>query len=274
MISHPLNRYLPEALEVTNRVARTFALAIRLLPGEVRDDVYLLYYVCRLLDDLVDDRRPGARSRLETVRAWALGTGPAAGREEVILEHLLARYPSMPRDAIVDFCAGQLESLEPPFLLTEDDLDQHCYAVAGTVGRMMAGILGVSDPRADAAARALGIAMQRTNILRDIDEDLSEGRVYIPRVTLDRFGITDLNACDRSSLLRHEIMLADAWYDLGLAGIRYLESGAWQVRAAGMMYRAILRQIEADGLGLIRPHRASVALHRKLWLVTRALIAT
>jgi phytoene synthase len=174
----------------------------------------------------------------------------------------------------VDFCDGQIEGLQPPAIVTEDDLDRHCYAVAGTVGRMMGGILGISDPRADAAARALGIAMQRTNILRDIDEDLREGRVYLPRTTLQRFGIRDLRHSDRSGLLRHEIMLADSWYDLGLAGIRFLESGGRQVRAASMMYRAILRQIEADGLGRIRPHRASVSLHRKMWLVTRAFIAT
>jgi phytoene synthase len=263
---------LPEAMELTNRVARTFSLAIRFLPIEVRDDVYLLYYVCRVLDDLVDRRRPEARSRLEAVRRWARGGGPATGTEEIVLQHLVDRHPAIPRDAIVAFCEGQLEGLEPPVIVTEADLDRHSYLVAGTVGRIMAAILGVRDPRADVAARALGIAMQRTNILRDIDEDLREGRIYLPRETLRCFAVADLRHSDRARLLRHEIMLADAWYTQGLAGIRFLERGGRQVRAAALMYRAILRQIEADGLGQVRPHRAAVGLHRKMWLVTRALV--
>jgi phytoene synthase len=115
--------------------------------------------------------------------------------------------------------------------------------------------------------------MQRTNVLRDIDEDLQEGRIYLPLESLQRFGIADLRHADRSQLLQHEIMLADAWYNRGLAGLRYLERGRRQVRAAAFMYRAILRQIESDGLGRRRPHRASVPLQRKVWHMTRALVS-
>ena len=272
MMATAADPYLEEAIEVTSRVARTFSLAIRFLPAPLRHDVYLLYLVCRTLDDLVDDGHPQAGRRLQEVRAWATGEGGALDREEVILDHLCRRHPAMPRDAIADFCEAQLMSIGPVRIETEEALDRYSYGVAGTVGRLMAGILGTSDGRADAAARALGIAMQRTNILRDLDEDLSKGCIYLPEATLRRFGIEDLGRDDRSALLRYQITVAEQWYDIGLAGIRYLRVGGWQVRAAALMYRAILQQIEADGLGRRRPHRASVPTPRKLLLVTQALV--
>lgn len=272
MVANPvIEESLPAAVEVTNRVARTFALAIRFLPAPVRRDVYLLYLVCRILDDLVDTAQPEARRRIEQVRAWAEHGGPANGREEEILADLFRRYPAMPRHAVVDFCDGQLDELDAVPIETEDDLDLHSYRVAGTVGLLMTGILGVSDPAAQGAARALGIAMQRTNILRDIDEDLVRGRVYIPTQTMVELGIRDLARDDRTDLLKLEIAIADRRYDEGLAGVRYLLRGGRSVRAAGMMYREILRQLEREGLGRVRPQRVSVTTRRKLWLAGRAL---
>src|SRR5437763_12946254 len=103
MTAPSIHGILPDAVELTNRVARTYARAIKFLPAPVRDHVYLLYYVCRVLDDLVDYRQPGARERLQAVRAWVLTGGPVVGKEEAVLEHLLQRYPDIPRDAIVDF---------------------------------------------------------------------------------------------------------------------------------------------------------------------------
>jgi len=273
MVEHPVvQESLSTAIEVTNRVARTFSLAIRLLPASVRDDVYLLYFVCRTLDDLVDTGQADARRRIEQVRAWAEGLAPPAGHDEALLEYLFSRYPAMPRDAVADYCIGQLDELDAVDIETEDDLDLHAYRVAGTVGRLMAGLLGVKDPAADASATALGIAMQRTNILRDIDEDLARGRVYIPAQTMKAVGVMDLSRDSRERLLEVEIVIAGRWYERGLAGTEYLVRGRRQVRAAGLMYREILRQLERDGLGAIRPNRVSVSGGRKLWLVGRAMV--
>lgn len=263
---------LPSAIDVTNRVARTFSLAIRFLPLRLRHDVYLLYFVVRTLDDLVDTQRPEARNRIEQVAAWAEDGGATTRREETILDYLFEQYPAMPRDAVTDFCLGQLDELNATCIETEEDLDRHAYRVAGTVGRLMAGLLGVTREDALARAKALGIAMQRTNILRDIDEDLARGRIYVPRETLDAVRIRDLANDDRSDLLQAEIAIADRWYDEGLGGTAYLVHGGWQVRAAGLMYREILRELERDGLGRSRPRRVSVSAQRKLWLVTRAAL--
>jgi phytoene synthase len=269
--SSHMQSYLQEAVVTTNRVAKTFALATRLLPSEVRPDVYLLYLVCRQLDDLVDFGEPEAEDRLGRTIAWA-EDGAVSSPESEILEYLAGRYAGLPRDAVSDFCQGQLRDMHPFLVETEAELDLYAYQVAGTVGRLMAAILGVLDPSADRAARALGIAMQRTNILRDIDEDLGRARCYLPLQTLTLSGVTDLKSDDRSLLLRVEIAIADHWYEQALPGTALLRRGGRPVRAAGLMYRQILRQIEREGRGRRRPCRAVVPSHRKLLGVVQALL--
>ena len=197
-----------------DRVARSFSLAARFLPADRRRDVELLYLVMRTLDDLVDvdvraggSTRTAALERIERIRAWsrssqgaptdgealgAPGRGASPDRELAILEDLAARHPRFPRDAVADFLDGMTADLGGATIETDEDATRYCYQVAGTVGRMMAALLGVAEPHrdlADRAARALGSAMQRTNILRDIDEDLAHGRVYASRTALRRHGL-------------------------------------------------------------------------------------
>nr|WP_282600283.1 phytoene/squalene synthase family protein [Patulibacter sp. SYSU D01012] len=258
---------LGEARDTTRRVARTFALACRLLPRELRDDVYLLYLVFRTLDDAVDEGRPDAPETVAAVEDWCAGA-PARGREATILEELSARR-TIPRGAMADFCAGMREDLSGRVIRTEEELDRYCYRVAGTVGVVMAHVLGTDDDaRAMPAAAALGKAMQRTNILRDIDEDRAEGRVYVPVETIERYG--SLEPGRREGLMRDGIARADALYAEGVAGIPHLRCGRRAIAAAAVMYQEILRQIEREGYGR-RPGRAVVAPRRKVVVAARAL---
>ncbi|HEV2775720.1 MAG TPA: phytoene/squalene synthase family protein [Solirubrobacteraceae bacterium] len=253
------------AKETTRRVARTFALACRLLPRDVRDDVYLLYLVFRTLDDAVDTGEPDAADRLAAVEAWAAGR-PASGREVRLLDTLARRHP-LPRHELAEFCAGMRDDLAGTPITDEAELDRYCYRVAGTVGVVMAHVLGMHDSeRALPAAAALGMAMQRTNILRDIDEDLSAGRVYVAQSTLERFG-GSLQAGRREALLRDQIARADALYERGCAGIELLARGQRAITAAAAMYREILRQIEREGYGA-QGGRAVVPRRRKLLVAT------
>lgn len=261
---------LTEARATTKRVARTFALACRLLPRDLRDDVYLLYLVFRTLDDLVDTGDSRAARRLTAVEAWCAGE-PASSREARLLADLDRRH-RLPRTAIADFCAGMRDDLLGVAIATEHELDGYCYRVAGTVGVVMAAVLGATDPAAPRHAAALGEAMQRTNILRDIDEDLAGGRVYLARETLERYGAGNVPPpAEREELLRDQIARADARYDVGVAGIDLLPRGRRAIAAAGAMYREILRQIERDGYGA-RSGRAIVSRTRKLRVAARARI--
>jgi phytoene synthase len=162
---------LPEAQATINRVARSFALAARFLPRTVRDDINLLYLALRRLDDLVDLEAPtgsvqraDAQHRLAAIRTW-LSNGAIeadSGDELAIFVDLQRRTPALPIDAIGAFLDGMESDLAGPVMEGDADLDLYCYQVAGTVGRLMAALLGV-HPRdaaqADRAARALGAAM-------------------------------------------------------------------------------------------------------------------
>ena len=256
-----------EARATTQRVARTFGLACRLLPRAVRDDVYLLYLVFRTLDDLVDDARPEAPARVEAVAAWAEARVGDRTQEVEILDAIDARHV-LPRDAVADFCAGMRQDLAGETFATEADVDRYCYRAAGTVGLVMTAVLGARDPRrAGRAAVALGVAMQRTNMLRDIDEDLAAGRVYVAQAAVERHG--SLRPGERAELLREQIAYADRLYERGIAGIGELRRGRGAVAAAAAMYREILRRIERDGYGAT-DRRASVPLSRKLLVGSRA----
>ena len=263
-----MSAVLDEARATTRQVARTFALACRLLPRDVRDDVYLLYLVFRTLDDLADDDHPDASERVGAVERWASGE-LAVSPETTILADLATRH-DLPRDALLDFCAGMRDDLEGAVYETEADVDRYCYRVAGTVGVVMTSILGAHDlERARPAAAALGMAMQRTNILRDIDEDVENGRVYFARETLERFG--SLEPGRREFLLRDQIRRADALYEQGIAGIGELRRGRRAIAAAADMYREVLRRLEAEGYGA-RPGRAVVRRRRKLTIAARAAL--
>ena len=285
---------LPEAQATINRVARSFALAARFLPRDVRDDINLLYLALRRLDDLVDLEAPSgsaqradAQQRLAAIRTW-INTGAVAdagGDELAIFVDLQRRTPTLPTDAIGAFLDGMESDLAGPVMESDADLDLYCYQVAGTVGRLMAALLGVrggDDAQADRAARALGAAMQRTNILRDIDEDLANGRVYLPATALRRVGLdpaavsgpTSLRDGDRRALYMAEIARADAEYEIGVAGIRHLLNGGRSIRVAGHLYREILRQIERDGFGVQRPHRPVVGRVRKVAALVRAVTSS
>ena len=261
---------LAEARATTHRVARTFALACRLLPRAVRDDVYLLYLVFRTLDDLVDERRPEAADRVEAVAAWAEGRPGARTREVAALEALAARHPVPPR-AMADFCAGMRHDIERATFATEAEVDLYCYRVAGTVGLMMAAILGMRDrARAEPAAAALGMAMQRTNILRDLDEDAAAGSSYVAQETIGRLGAPVPGL--REALVRDQIARAEELFEQGMAGIPELRQGRRAIAAAAAMYREILREIERGGYGAV-PGRAVVRGRRKLAVGLRAALS-
>jgi len=134
----------------------------------------------------------------------------------------------------------------------------------------MAALLGTRGP-ADEEAAALGMAMQRTNLLRDIDEDRANGRFYLASETVRRYGAPDPGR--REMLLRDEIARADALYEQGCAGVATLAHGRRAVAAAAAMYREILRQIEREGYGA-REGRAVVTTRRKIVAAAQSRVAT
>jgi phytoene synthase len=242
----------------------SFSAGVLLLPRWLQDDARRLYHLLRTIDDLVDEGDPRADERVGALEEWALGDCPDSPEARTLTE-LCQRYP-LSRGAFTDFCKGMRTDLEERVIETEEDLERYCEYAGGTVGLMLAGLLGTTSAAADAKMMKLGTAMQRTNILRDIDEDLVRGRVYIARSTIERFGFPHPGR--REALVRDQIRRADALFADGLTAIPLLRNGRRAMGISGILYREILRQIEREGFGR-KAGRAKVPMWRKRVLIAR-----
>jgi 15-cis-phytoene synthase len=248
--------------EITRREARNFFYGIRLLPPPRRSALCAVYALARRIDDVGDGDLPldHKAAALAELRA-SLGRAPDP--DDPVLTALAdaaRRYP-IPLEAFDELLTGVGMDVEMDAgarsYRTFEEMVGYCRCVAGSVGRLCLGVFG-SRPHPDAAryADTLGIALQQTNILRDIREDLSNGRVYLPRDELDRFGVA--LALDRhgalrdpggglARLIRFDAGRARAWYAEGLRLVPLLDrrSAACTTAMAGI-YRRLLDEIAAD----------------------------
>ena len=189
--------------------ASTLVPGLRLLPRDIRTDVYRLYDVLRTLDDLVDEDRPQAGELIDVLERWAHNE-QADSPETRVLTDLSARYPLSP-EPLAELCKAMRDDMARTVIESEDDVERYCQRVGGAVAIMLTQLLGSTHPDGEAKMATLGRAVQRTNILRDIDEDGARGRVYIARSTIERFGPPTPG--DREELLRDQIARADALYE-------------------------------------------------------------
>lgn len=256
--------------ELTRVHSRTFYLASSLLPAGERRAVHALYAFCRVTDDLVDRVGGESRANLEAWRQRALATRPP-GDDLVALAwaDTRARY-GIPRRYAEQLIDGVARDLVQRRYATFDDLAGYCYSVASTVGLMSMHIVGFTGEEAIPYAVKLGIALQLTNILRDVGEDWRTGRLYLPQDELAAFGLAEEDiAAGRidhrwRAFLQFQIARNRRLYDEALPGIALLHrKGRFAIAAAAELYRAILEDIEAHyGDGFHR--RAHVSLWGKL----------
>ena len=172
----------------------SFYTAMRLLPKERREAMYAVYAFCRAVDDVADDGGPADMRRAELVR-WgadidALYAGRPAPRVRDLVEPI-RRYGLLREDfhAVIDGMA--MDAFEDIVAPDEVTLDLYCDRVASAVGRLSVRIFGIPEAEGIALAHHEGRALQLTNILRDIDEDATRGRLYLPREKLRAIGLTD-----------------------------------------------------------------------------------
>lgn len=242
----------------------TLAPGLRLIPTRARNDVYRLYDVLRKLDDLVDDDQPDAAQRLDAVEAWTRGEQTDT-YETHILDDLSQRH-ELPEDALLEFCQGMRHDIARSVIQTEEELELYAQRAGGSVGIMLARILGSAHPEAETKMATLGRAMQRTNILRDIDEDATHNRLYIAQSTIERFGAPTPGA--REALIRDQIARADTLYEQAKDATSMLASGQRGMALCTTLYREILRQIERTDYGQ-NPGRIVVPAWRRRILIAR-----
>ena len=242
-----------ECVRVIRRHSKSFYFSARLLPVRKRDGIMALYAFCRLTDDLVDEVEDNSAEALREARraldTWAVlnraMTVPAGKSPDSAVAAAWAdtrlRY-SIPTELPDDLIAGVRMDLTLNRYETWDDLWLYCYRVASTVGLMSMYITGAQTMDAVPYAVRLGVALQLTNILRDVGEDGRAGRIYLPLEDMDRFGYTEemLLAGVRnkqfSDLMEFEIHRAQALYNAAWAGIAMLPPDSRMAVAAAASF--------------------------------------
>lgn len=279
---------LARAAHVIRTHSKSFSLASRLLPASARDEAVVLYAWCRRADDAVDEAPDLAAAAAALTRLEAELEAVYAGRslEDPLLQAFaaLVQRRGIPRDYPAELLAGMRMDLEGARYRHLPDLLRYAYRVAGTVGLMMCHVVGVDSPAALRRAVHLGIAMQITNICRDVLEDWQRGRVYLPADMLGRawsgspqpLAGSPLPADAHRSLapvVRRLLQEADRYYDSGELGLVALPwRASLAVRVAGRIYAAIGGRLAAQGYDPLRG-RVYVSGPRKAWLVLRAALA-
>jgi 15-cis-phytoene synthase len=255
--------------EVIRRSSRSFSLAARLLPVRYREQVTALYAWCRSVDDTVDQAcdRQHAEMTLQVLDEdlQRIGIGKAIQHPASSwIEPLIANRVIDLRHAS-ELIEGMRMDLNGFHVETEADLERYCYHAAGTVGLMMTRLMGVQNRKADLHAIALGVAMQMTNIARDVREDAERGRSYLP-------GISDPLTMDPDEVkasVAKVLELAEQHYQTATDGMYYLPWNCrMSIRVAMYVYREIGRQIQRNQFEVL--HQRTVLSKPRL-LVTALL---
>jgi 15-cis-phytoene synthase len=303
---------------VTRKHAKSFYFASKFLPKEKRKPIYALYALCRHIDDEIDKARiDDEKSASQEIEKWRSELNRLYRQGEISYENVsknvvfedcfsqdstvsdlthsrllilmawkevLSRYP-IPLSLLLELIKGVLMDTYVKRYDTFQQLYVYCYRVASTVGLMSSEIFGYKDREALFYAEAMGIAMQMTNILRDIGEDALMNRIYLPQEDLQGFGVSEQqifqNEVNKNfiELMKFEIERTREFYKKAEKGIPLLEKDTrFTVLVASRIYAKILDEIEKQNYDVFR-RRAHTSLAQKIanlpriWLELKKLNA-
>ncbi|MEZ4866520.1 MAG: squalene/phytoene synthase family protein [Caldilineaceae bacterium] len=268
-----------EAIIATH--SRSFWFASSLLPHEKRRAARALYAFCRVTDDIVDRAGVDAETQLQQWRRRVMAANPSPS-DPVLLAWTDARLRyHVPLRYAEQLIEGVARDFTQVRYATFEELTAYCYGVASTVGLMSMHIIGYAGAKAIPYAIKLGVALQLTNILRDIGEDWRMGRLYLPQEDLDLFGITEADVARGAvtaswrAFMRYQIARNRHLYAEARPGIALLDAdGRFAIAAAAELYQAILTDIEAHDYDVFsrRAHISTWGKLRRLpgiWLRVR-----
>jgi 15-cis-phytoene synthase len=275
-LSH-LTNSRTQLCEVIKGHSKSFYFATQFLPPKKQIAVWALYAFCRATDDLVD-QNPDVTA--EDLKAWRNDFYQKKPQAPILaaFKEVIEEY-EIPLKYVNDLIDGCARDLTQKTYKNFEDLSQYCYQVASTVGLMSAYILGFDrahQQQMEKHAIAAGVALQLTNILRDVGEDLERERLYLPAEDFAKFScnLNEPTAWADSQgfkdLIAFEIARARTLYAEGRRGLKYLNwSGRFSVSAALRVYEEILSEIEENNYNVLT-ERAFVPQKKKIWLMPEA----
>jgi phytoene synthase len=270
-----------QARRITKEFAKTFYFASHFLPKEKRYAAYSVYAICRIGDEAADAAsQPAKKETLERLTEKIHLTYEGKGIEDSLLAafHKTIHAYKIPKEYFLQLMDGMRMDLVKTRYLTFAELYDYCYKVAGVVGLIMLEVLGYRDKKAQNHAISLGIAMQLTNILRDIKEDYLRGRIYLPQEEMRSFGVEEAHIAQEKindnfkALLKFQINRAKEYYANAQLGIEFIDDQKSRLVASSMkdMYAAILNAIENNNYNVFSK-RAAINSVAKLVITSKIL---
>lgn len=217
------------AKEISRQSKSSFYYAFNLLPAEKRDAMNTVYAFCRKTDDIIDEISEPVDVKYEKLRKWRIEFEKAFyGHSDYSLLNKLGSTISrfnIPPEPFFELLKGMEMDLQRDRYKSFDDLQLYCYRVASTVGLMCIEIFGYKNPNTKNFAINLGIALQLTNILRDINKDAEKGRIYLPQDDLKKFNYSEKNVLDKVydknfvHMMQYEVERAKEYFQLATSNL-------------------------------------------------------
>jgi len=242
--------------EIAKESKSSFYYAFSLLPRSKRDAMNAVYAFCRKTDDIVDEGNDSDDLKYEKLRKWRIELEKALkGTSEYPLLNKVAtiiKQFNIPLDPFFELIVGMEMDLQRKRYLSFEDLTQYCYRVASTVGLMCIEIFGYKNKSTKDYAVNLGVALQLTNILRDVGKDAEFGRIYLPQQDLSAYNYTETELFKKEynpkfvALMEHEAKRAHEYFDKANHSLDYEDKPSmFPARAMQHIYYKLLQKIEA-----------------------------
>lgn len=273
---------MSDASDITRRAKSNLAFALHILPLERRDDMVVFYAFCRTMDDLADDAVLPIAQREQALLSWREGLlggfAQATPLQAQVID--LRERREIPNELLIAIIDGCRMDLEPRRFATWADLDAYIWKVAGAVGLVSIRIFGCVDANSEKYAVALGRALQLTNILRDVGEDLANGgRIYLPLEDLERFACTENDLQKKCvggavlALMDFEARRAEDYFNEAAALLPPRDRKALlPARIMASIYREVLMRMRRDGFDIFHKRYALSSL-QKVAILMRHWIA-
>ena len=269
-----------DAQQITRASKSNLALAFVSLGAEQRRDITTFYAFCRLIDDIADSTELAVSDKAERLTAWRRALSNPQPNEPPLapeIRALIAKYHLTPA-MLEEIIAGVEMDLSRSRYATFEELRLYCYRVASAVGLVSIEIFGYRNPQCREYAIELGLALQTTNIIRDVGKDLETGRIYLPQDELARFGYSEAELLGRTyndrflALMEFQAQRSREFYRKAAALLpREDRRSMVAAEIMGSVYRALLTQIERDRFRVFakayRLNRLQKAMHVAAQLV-------